>query len=102
MLQELVSSGILTKDEAREILFNETEESERSVESLKQEIKFLRELVEKLANSQKVITTIREIEVPIYRQYPWWRPYEVWCSYGGQTYTSLNDSGCRGLTPASP
>ena len=83
MLQELVSSGILTKEEAREILFNledwelKTPNSEKEIENLKSEIKFLRELVEKLANTQKVVEIIREIEKP-YRSYYWWKPYWIW------------------------
>jgi len=79
MLQELVSSGILNKNEAREILFNETEESERSIESLKQEIKFLRELIEKLANNQRVVEVIKEIRHTY--DYPWCRPYYTWTDY---------------------
>ena len=92
ILRELVKDNILTKDEAREILFNLQEESERDNESFKQEIKFLRELVEKLSERQKVVTTIREIEVPIYRQYPWWKPYEIWCGGTTWTYNASNDS----------
>ena len=88
-LQELISSGILTKDEAREILFSH--EDERSDDSLKSEIKFLRELVEKLSKRDKVVEVIREIEKP-YRVYPWYVPYETWivdCATtdSGYTYT---------------
>ena len=77
MLRELVKDNILTKNEAREILFNLEEQTDRDIESFKSEIKFLRELVEKLANSQKVVEIIREIEKS-YRPYSWWRPYDVW------------------------
>ena len=89
MLRELVKDQILTKDEAREILFNLQEESERDNESLKQEIKFLRELVEKLSERQKVVEIIREIEKP-YQPSPWWRPYQYWC--GGTTLTNTSDT----------
>ena len=89
MLQGLVSSGILTKDEAREILFNLEEQTDRDLESLKSEIKFLRELVEKLANTQKVVEIIREIENP-YRRYPWYSPYYTWTNaYGSGTSSSM-------------
>lgn len=77
-LQGLVYSGILTKDEAREILFNLQIEDERSIEGLKSEIKFLRELVENLSNTSKVVEIIREIEKP-YRRYDWCKPYINWC-----------------------
>ena len=86
MLRELVKDGILTKEEAREILFNLEEQTERDNESLKQEIKFLRELVEKLADSQKVVKIIREIEKPYY-PYRWWKPYECWRDENTWTYT---------------
>lgn len=76
-LRQLVKDGLLTKDEAREILFNSEEQKDRDVESLKSEIKFLRELVEKLSNRSQIITTIREIEVP-YKPLPWYQPYVMW------------------------
>jgi len=101
MLRELVKDKILTKDEAREILFNLQEESGRDNESLKSEIKFLRELVEKLANSQKVVEIIREIEKPYY-SYSWWRPYDTWCTNSNQlwAYTSTTGSvtGLKDIT----
>lgn len=78
-LQELVKNNLLTKEEAREILFSSQEQEDRDKESLKSEIKFLRELVEKLSNNRsQIITTIREVEVP-YRQYPWYEPYKYYC-----------------------
>ena len=77
MLRGLAKDNILTKDEAREILFNLEEQTDKDIESLKSEIKFLRELVEKLANSQKVVEIIREIEKP-WKSYRWWQPYWAW------------------------
>jgi len=100
-LQQLVMSGILTKDEAREILFFLSNEDLHSVyegrseENLQSEIKFLRELVEKLSKGRTdIVETIRYIEKPYY-QSPWWKPYEVWCSdgtgiYGTDTATTKN------------
>ena len=79
-LRELVKDGVLTKEEAREILFSSETEEDRDKESLKSEIKFLRELVEKLSASKTtIIETIREVEKP-WRNYPWHNPYMVWCS----------------------
>ncbi len=81
MLRELVKDSILTKDEAREILFNLEEQVDRDIESFKAEIKFLRELVEKLANNQKVIEVVREIEKPYYPKSPWYNPYYIWSTH---------------------
>lgn len=94
MLRELVKDNILTKEEAREILFNLEEQTDRDVESLKSEVKFLRELVEKLANAQKVVEIIREIEKS-YHPYPWWNPYWTWTqttsNYNATTTSNFSD-----------
>ncbi len=80
-VRELVKDKILTNEEAREILFSEEVESEKSVDDLKQEIKFLKELVEKLSNNNRsqIIETIRYIEKPYYH-WNWYQPYQYWCS----------------------
>lgn len=78
-LRELVKDGILSKDEAREILFSSETEEDRDKESLKSEIKFLRELIEKLATHQKVVEVIRGVENPYWRRWDWYNPYIVWC-----------------------
>jgi hypothetical protein len=83
---KLLSSGIITKEEAKDILFNVEEEGERDKKSLESEIKFLRELVEKLSNGKqiRIVETIREIKVPYYINQPWYQPYQVWCgNYSG-------------------
>ena len=80
-------------EEAREVLFNEQDEVERDVESYKSEIKFLRELVEKLSqNKSQIVTTIKEVEIPVYKKYPWYGNYEVWCSNNGNNtaYTTVS------------
>ena len=80
-VRALVIDEVITKDEAREILFSSETEQERDKKSLEAEIKFLRELVEKLSNQQstKIIETIKYIESP-YRRWDWYKPYEIWCS----------------------
>ena len=66
-LQGLVERNILTKEEAREILFSSEEAEDRDKKSLESEIKFLRELVEKLSNDKsRIVEIIREAEKPIY------------------------------------
>jgi len=93
-LTELVSNKIITPAEAKEILLSEEEKTERDVKSLEEEIKFLRELVEKLSDN-KSTTIVKQIEYiqPAYRQYNWYRPYENWCggsqgalTHGGMLY----------------
>ncbi len=86
-LQNLVKDGILSKEEARQILFSLQTEDDRSDESLKSEIKFLRELIEKLSQSNtKVIEVIKTIEVP-YKRCEWYPPYQIWC----ETTSPLGD-----------
>ena len=97
-LRELVKNGILSKDEAREILFSSETEEARDKKSLEGEIKFLRELVEKLAKRSDIITTIREIEVP-YRRWDWHRSYSTWC--GGTTYTTTENNPSTTLSTIS-
>jgi len=85
-LSQLVKDGILTKDEAREILFNLTDESERSIESYQQEIKFLREIIDKLSSREKIVEIVKEYH---HYDYPWYKPYWNWtsCSDSGQSST---------------
>jgi len=87
-LQKLVENKILTKEEAREILFsseNINEKDDRDIESLKSEVKFLRELVQKLAERSKIVSVMQEVTIP-YRNDVWCQPYNTWCG-------TINDSG---------
>lgn len=97
-LSKLVTDGILSKDEAREVLFSSETQEDRDVKSLESEIKFLRELVEKLSKSGiETATIIRGIQVPIYKQYPWYKPYEIWCGNNSlvTTFTGIATSGAN-------
>ena len=99
-VQDLHTSGLITKDEAREILFSAESETDRDTKSLEAEIKFLRELVERLSkNSQTVITTIREIERP-WSRYPWYQPYYTWCNAVGGSNLNLLSAGTSTLQNA--
>ncbi len=82
-LRELVKDKIITQEEAREVLFNFETDEERDSKSLKEEIKFLRETIEKLANNQttRIVEVVKETWKPYYTQ-PWFQPYQVWCSAG--------------------
>ncbi len=94
----LVRDGVLTKEEAREILFKEETEEDRNKASLESEIKFLRELVEKLSNRQTIIKEIETIKVPYYKR-DWYEPYKMWCSTsGGATYLATNTGNSSNMT----
>ena len=103
-LRELVKDSILTKEEAREILFSQETEKEVNEDQLKSEIKFLRELVDKLSNHNnvKIVEVIKEVEKP-YRKYPWYEPYITWCGSNSSTsnnngYNILDSSGKDSFT----
>ena len=87
---KLVNDKLITKEEAREILFSEEKEVQVKESDLKAEIKFLKELVERLATRSTIVETIRYIEKPYY-QYGFWQPYQIWC--GGSINTlAVNDT----------
>ncbi len=93
-LKGLVNTNILTKDEAREILFSSETEEDRDKKSLESEIKFLRNLVEKLSkgNNSHVVEIIREVEKPYYR-WDWHEPYRIWCSGDNKLLCSSSTTG---------
>ena len=85
---ELLTQEIINKEEAREILFSEETDEDRDKKSLESEIKFLRELVDKLSEDRsQIITTIKEVQVP-YIKYPWYPQYQIWCGGAGGTGTA--------------
>jgi hypothetical protein len=95
-LRGLVGDGIMTKDEARGILFKEQEEID--IESLKDEIKFLRELVDRLSeNRDRIVETIRIVEKP-YQRYDWYQPYYNWSYTSAPTFTTASDVTLCGTT----
>lgn len=82
-LRALVKDGILTKEQAKDILF--TEEEDRDIESLKQEIKFLREVIEKLGDRPQIVRLIKDKDY----NYPWYSPYITWRDATGGTSWSF-------------
>lgn len=77
-LTELVNAKVITQEEAKDILLSPVEE--RDSESLKEEIKFLRSLIDELSvNRSVIVETIREVAKP-WQPWPWYGPYQVWCS----------------------
>ena len=109
-LRELVKDKLITNEEARGILFKLEEETERDKESLEEEIKFLRELVDKLSNKTQIVEVIKEIRTPYYN-YGWWNPYQTYCggatsgityaTGGTHTLTSVATSGSNSITHAT-
>jgi hypothetical protein len=100
-LRELVKDKILTNDEAREILFSSQEETERDVKSLEAEIKFLRELVEKLSqNRSQIVEVIKEVRTPYY-QYQWYQPYTTWCGSGTLYCTNTTSNAMVGTATSN-
>jgi hypothetical protein len=77
----LVDKELITKAEAREILITEKEVTERDTDSFKEEIKFLKSIIDKLSENKP--TVIREYiqsnPIIIQNQRPWVYPYQVWC-----------------------
>jgi hypothetical protein len=109
----LLEKELLTKEEAREILFSQGKEDEKDTKALESEIKFLRELVEKLSNNNqsRIVEVIREVQVP-YIKWGWYQPYQYWCSStaigglnsqlaGAQSVTNLVGSGTAQYTVAN-
>lgn len=85
-LRELVKDKILTNEEARQILFTSETEEERDKSSLEAEIKFLREVVDKLsADRNHTIQVIKQIPYKTI----WYSPYQDWCSTSGTNALSL-------------
>lgn len=94
---ELVNAHIITKEEARQIVLEKTEDIKMSdIESIKEEVKLLRKLVLELIDKKpsEVIVKIIEkniINVP-YKYNEWTTPYITYCS---------NNSTSNDLTGAS-
>ena len=89
---ELVKHKLITNEEAKEILFNLEEDEVVEKEALEAEIKFLRQLVERLSTSRtQIVETIKYVEKPYYK-WEWHKPYEVWCNADNKLY------GTAGIT----
>lgn len=98
-IRALVAEKILTVAEAREILISQETDEDRDKASLQDEIKFLRELVQKLSNNSRteIVRQIEYIEKP-YRKYDWWEPYKFYCtSTAGNDTLTYSTSGSNTL-----
>lgn len=87
-LQDLVKSQIITKEEARQILLDETQFNSKDFDDVLEEIKLLRKLVLEISERQPM-NIIKIIESsPIIKYYdknPWLQPYITWSCNQAQT-----------------
>lgn len=51
-LADLVETGVISKEEAREIMFGSAENDKEKIEALEEQIEFLRDLVKELSKRQ--------------------------------------------------
>lgn len=86
----LINAKLITQEEAREVLFKSEESSERDAESYKEEIKFLRGLVEKIGNKTTTIEYIYQYP-PNGKGDPWYNPYVTWCYANDTLYASATN-----------
>lgn len=77
-LIKLTETGLITKEEAREILLNKETKEERANQDLIEEIKFLQKAIARLEDKQAFIKVVREITSPVYIQRPWFNHYTTW------------------------
>jgi len=96
-LLNLLNAKLITEAEAKAILFSSETEEDRDKKSLESEIKFLRELIEKLSQDRtKVIEVIKEVYKPYYN-YQWCRPYQIWCGTQDLSRASTTNAVYYGL-----
>lgn len=97
----LVHDGILTKEQGQEILFSLETEEDRDKQSLQDEIKFLRQLVQSLSTRSTIVDHIYSIATPNLTPKPWYQQYQTYCSSSptssitnaiGGSQTSLTNS----------
>lgn len=83
-VSQLLSNGILTKEEARQIILEESAIKQSDIEDIKSEIKVLRDLILSQPNPQYV-QIIRQYQTP---NHGWGNPYYVYCSTNSGTNTT--------------
>lgn len=97
-IAQLVEQQVISKDEARDILFNEEKEDSNKLAALKEEVKFLRELCDTLASKSNGWTTIIREYHDYKPRYPvWYQTYgTLMQNLGRTTYTSNSVSTTAG------
>lgn len=92
-VERLFKSALLTKDEAREILFSLENDEDRDKKSLQDEIKFLRQIIQNLSTATTIVKTVRDLNTPWISQQQWYQPYQVYCANLSDTQSGLAYSG---------
>lgn len=84
-LAELVDTGVISKEEAREIMFGAAESDKEVIKTLQEQIEFLQDLVKELSKNRPtyIPTITREIHTT--------RPYYE--KYWGNTHKLLGSTG---------
>lgn len=92
---ELVDTKVITPEEARELLFSDKPDETRKVKELEEEVKFLRELCDKLAAKSNGWTTI-------VREYHDYRPrYPQWYASYGNLVSAVSQNNMLSTTKSN-
>lgn len=86
-VSKLVEQGIISKEEGRKLLFDKLEYNEVEIKALKEQIEFLKGVVDTLSKNRSTITTVPytyTIKTP--RRF--WDNIDVWCKSSGNIMMS--------------
>lgn len=100
-LADLVKSEVISKEEAREIMFGSAENDKEKVKALEELVKFLEDLVKDLSKNRTTYTPFHHTFY--YNQTPYWdkywdRTYEVLCSAGLSVVSGPITTTAKGKT----
>jgi len=87
----LVGQSIITEKQAFGLLFREGNINTNELKDIKKEVELLRALVLELSNKEP--TTIFPIVERYRDRYPWYQPYQVWCSSTASTNADITLTG---------
>lgn len=101
-LADLVETGVITKEEAREIMFGTTENDKEKIKALEEQLEFLRSLVTELSKNRTVshITWSYPNPIRYYNSVYWDKTNTVLCNAGMNLESFSTTSGGSG--PYSP
>lgn len=94
---ELVDSGVITKEEAREILFSEASSSDEKVKALEEQLEFLQGLVKTLSENRGINTFVPYRQT-IHTPNIYWASTNKALADSGFVTTTGTSSGSRGIT----
>lgn len=101
-LADLVDAEVITKEEAREIMFGSPESDKEVIKTLQEQITFLQDLVKELSKSRTtyIPTFTREVRVTPYFEKYWMNTNKV-LGYAGYTLTTATGTGSKTFTAGS-